>query len=128
MTAQPYIYPDGVRTDFEKQQFRKATRQGNCEDLFISTRNDEGDKLQFFTHDQEQWRKCIKKEFPNTPEEIVTYKYMTGDIGTILSYSTGEFVIHGSQDKRCRFEQWFQEQKKKTDPGKLSNQMKEMKI
>lgn len=90
---------------YQKLLARKEQRRSSPETLFISQRNGEDDKLQFYTDNFEKLLEAMKND--KEPVETVTYKFKTEDMGTVMLYNDGECVVHGTDKERYKFRVFF---------------------
>lgn len=77
--------------------------------LFISKRNGKPDKVQFYTANFEKIFTEMQAIAKPNPEQIITHKFETENMGTVMLYSNGECVVHGNKRQRDLFRTAFVE-------------------
>lgn len=107
----------------EQKKRREEERMANPNILFIRERSGKEDKLQFYSRERSEWLKLM--QHLNPQRTIISIKMETNK-GTIMSYSSGEFVISGSASERDDFKKWFQENH--ISLKNLTEEMEKMKI
>lgn len=75
--------------------------------LYISKRNGKHDKVQFYTANFNEIFSEMQAIVKINPEQIITHKFETGNMGTVMLYSNGECVVHGNKEQRDLFRNFF---------------------